>query len=1174
MNQLSDVPNHTKRNIVQEELKELLQEGYISQESYYKILDAQDRYHQASKVEAIRSEKSEKQHTENESKEMLSEQLTHQQVNDADNAKNKPTENVAVSKQGPVKTTAQPQPKKKLTEQEIRERNITWLLGIGVVFLLIAGTFLATSTWYMLPDLIKTLFIVLVAGLFFGLALLTDKVLKIKKTGFAFYVLGSLFLPIIILSIGFYGQLGYYLSVYGEGKYLLGALGGLVLLPTYVLMARKLQSSLFIWFAYISLTCTASFLFGWLNFPIDGFYLGMVLFNTGLIFFYRYTRTKYKESLFIKNFVKYVQANLVLTSGFVILFYDNAIMNGFNVIITAALYLMMISVTNYRQYHYVFTLLFVYGAYQVIEFSSLREADAIFYALLGFVFLFIPKILRGEHQLTKVFQYTSVIVSGVAFLFISFKAMVLTMEEPSLVLSIAYLLIAFNFMYAANHFVAKPRLFGYISTGFIMVGLYELVLVGQELMGYESIRLPMYLLAFLMYVTFGSFIKYGFFENIRQASRDVSVLVMGGIFIIHSPFIDLWEMGMMFGLLSMTAVLAFYYEPRFDKDATKAVTWLHGLLFGAAIISFYSYFTSYFELSREILPTSAAVAGVIGLGLSSIWRALKKGAFYNSTFYAAHILYLIGMLQTLDLTIDSLNPMMRVMIYAVGLIMVYILYRKTKWAVTPYLMGTNVLALYLVTLYAAHQSYDLMDPLFLALQFTAASVLLFVLGMLFKEKHVMFRYAFWWVAHAFMPIALIMQIFSTDESVFWAVLATGMIYGISLYKTKQNEFQYIFLYSLLLSIALAVIYFILWIDWMDAFKYNLFMTIAVYIAIWFAVSHEWKARLKYYIAPFSTISLLIYTFIMNDQILLFSLTCLLTGFITWFLMHVRWEVFIIVPLGLLFVSMMTFGMPDRDLTYGLLLAYAVILFTVGMLYMKSIYQPREKALPSIDWFTILGFMTLYSLHGVAGAGIIDQVLPDILIVVGLILQKNRVGEKVSKWVLFVAVIYTLKPYYTLLDYFVIPDIIETKLYVLPWIVMASLLKKAAGKKYKTTTNYIQWGVLLIVATILVVDGLNRGTISDALIIGTLALISMLAGMYLRIKSYFFVGLSVLLLNVLMQTRPFWGNMPWWMYLLIVGALLIIVASTNEWYKQKKSEGKVSFVKKWYEKVVGTIKNWD
>src|SRR5699024_7043447 len=274
---------------------------------------------------------------------------------------------------------------------------------------------------------------------------------------------------------------------------------------------------------------------------------------------------------------------------------------------------------------------------------------------------------------------------------------------------------------------------------------------------------------------------------------------------------------------------------------------------------------------------------------------------------------------------------------------------------------------YLVALYAAHQSYDLLEPLFLALQFTTASVLLLVLGLLFKEKHAMFRYAFWWVGYIFIPIALFMEIFSTDESALWAILCTGIIYGVSLYRTKRKEFQYIFLYAILISIALAVLYFILFIDWMDGFKYNLFITVAIYIVIWMAVSKEWKARLQYYIVPFSIFSLLIYTFIMNDQLLLlFSLTILLASFITWFLIHIRWDVFTIIPLGLLYPSIVQFGQPQDELIYGLLLAYAIGLFLAGIFYSKQVYKPREKELPILDWFSILAFPVLYSLHSVAG----------------------------------------------------------------------------------------------------------------------------------------------------------------------------------------------------------------
>lgn len=98
------------------------------------------------------------------------------------------------------------------------------------------------------------------------------------------------------------------------------------------------------------------------------------------------------------------------------------------------------------------------------------------------------------------------------------------------------------------------------------------------------------------------------------------------------------------------------------------------------------------------------------------------------------------------------------------------------------------------------------------------------------------------------------------------------------------------------------------------------------------------------------------------------------------------------------------------------------------------------------------------------------------------------------------------------------------------------------------------GVLILVSILLVQDGLASSTVYDALILGSLSLISILAGMFLKVKSYFFVGTGVLLLNVLLQTRPYWGNLPWWAYLLIAGSILITVASYNEWHKQKKEKG--------------------
>src|SRR3954469_16250789 len=51
------------------------------------------------------------------------------------------------SKPLPASSSKPTKVKKTLSPEEARERNITWSLNIGVIFLLIGGLFVATSNW-------------------------------------------------------------------------------------------------------------------------------------------------------------------------------------------------------------------------------------------------------------------------------------------------------------------------------------------------------------------------------------------------------------------------------------------------------------------------------------------------------------------------------------------------------------------------------------------------------------------------------------------------------------------------------------------------------------------------------------------------------------------------------------------------------------------------------------------------------------------------------------------------------------------------------------------------------------------------------------------------------------------------------------------------------------------
>ncbi|MCB7059806.1 hypothetical protein LIZ31_17685, partial [Eggerthella lenta] len=57
------------------------------------------------------------------------------------------------------------------------------------------------------------------AGLFFGASLLAGRVFKIKRTSQAFYILGSVFLFLTVLTAGYFGLLGPEFILKGENRW-------------------------------------------------------------------------------------------------------------------------------------------------------------------------------------------------------------------------------------------------------------------------------------------------------------------------------------------------------------------------------------------------------------------------------------------------------------------------------------------------------------------------------------------------------------------------------------------------------------------------------------------------------------------------------------------------------------------------------------------------------------------------------------------------------------------------------------------------------------------------------------------------------------------------------------------------------------------------------------------
>ncbi|MTW85708.1 hypothetical protein F3157_08540 [Virgibacillus dakarensis] len=1146
---MDHIKNSSRQQIVKEELKQLEEAQYISPELYTQVVEAHNQYY--ADLEAREAE--------------TFAEMQEAELFDTDVPLEKLPEKEPVIE------------KKVLSPQEIRERNITWSLNLGVVLLLIGGLVLATSTWETLANWMKSGLIALVSLLFFGLALFTMRILKIKKTAFAFHVLGGLFLPITILSVGFFELLGPYFSFIGEGRYLFGAAGSVVILPIYLLLAKKLVSRLFVWFSYVTVTVFTGFLLAALYLPVDGFYLGIMLFNALLIVLYKRLKDNQRIQLFIKEFVLYIQFNLVFSTLLMLVFYNHEVVYGFNLLLTAILYFAMVYVTKHKEYHFVFSAMLVYGAYQLIEYSILHVVGAIVYALLGFVFLAIPRFIANDHSLKISFRYTSAVVSACAFVYISFEGIMMRMHEPSLVMLLAYVLIALNFTFLSN--MPKQILFAYLSPVFLMSALYEVVLFGQDWFGYEGLILPLFLMGLIIYIVFGCLMKMSFFQTIKESTRDVGGVIMLLCVLVDYLLMNWWQVGIMLLLVSMTALTMERFEKRAVFTEGDSPSWVHALSLGFAVMMFYAAIENQVTIEHYTGPLQAesfVLAGIVVLLASFVWWQLKRKPYEEHSFYTANGFYLLGMVLTVTLDFDAV---IRAVIMLGGAVMAYLLYRKTNSTSVSYVVSGISLTFYIAVLFAIHSQMDIQSDLFNSLQFVIGAVLLLIVGYMARKYDSNLTNSFWWAGHSFLPFALLASFLLFEEKTVWAFFVATVVYGLSLRLAKAEWMILSFLYAGFSTfwIGLSLLFVLLDLD--EHIHYAGLLT-SIMIAIgWYFSKGAWTRRIAFYVIPFSVFGIFVFTLVRDFDITLFLVT-VLYAMLTLFMMHKeKWDIFNVVPLILVYYVLWiyedAFLSPDYSMLVRLVV-FAGVLMVVGLLSYPVIYQEqKDKEIPyMIDWYSIIGLIALCNLYMVTTEMLWTKLLPGLLISLYLLLQRKRIPSVPVKWVIFAACAYLLQPYYVLLGNIRLPNLIERELYVLPWVVVVIFLKKVADREYKTVVNYIQWAVLVIVSLLLIQDALASSTIYDALIMGVLSLASMLGGMAYQRKAFFFVGAGVLLLNVFLQTRPYWGNLPWWAYLLIAGSILIAVASYNEWHKQKTADGKETLASIFYKKVIQRIKRWE
>ncbi|MCO7127406.1 hypothetical protein NIE88_16695 [Sporolactobacillus shoreicorticis] len=98
---------------------------------------------------------------------------------------------------------------------------------------------------------------------------------------------------------------------------------------------------------------------------------------------------------------------------------------------------------------------------------------------------------------------------------------------------------------------------------------------------------------------------------------------------------------------------------------------------------------------------------------------------------------------------------------------------------------------------------------------------------------------------------------------------------------------------------------------------------------------------------------------------------------------------------------------------------------------------------------------------------------------------------------------------------------------------------------------IEWIAVAVIYLRLMLLALMIGETGALLAFAVVALIGTISGFLLKYKSYFFSSIVALIISLLYNRRHMWVVLPWWLYLVIGGFVLIATASIVEWTRQDK-----------------------
>lgn len=1161
-----------KRDIFRDELKILREKRLIPKSDYIRLSSAYERhYHQLLQQVAV-MEKQEKKEEMVQSSTIPNEALHNiQQTKEhAPKLIQDPVQTPMASPEPRMVIQQQPVVKPAKSAEQIRERNITLVLVMGVILLLFGGLILATSTWGALNAVLKVFCISMVSVFFFGMAFIAFK-LKIKQTAFAFLTLASLFIPITILSASYYRIFGEYLSLQGEGRGLLGLIGGVICLGIYFVIAKHFASKLFTILSLITFALASLFGFTYVAPTTETLFILLVLFN--LLFLWYMDRLKSHQQLAVfKPYLFYfIQFKIFVEAFVVFTLASSTVLYSFTLLLTSLQFLLLTIKYNQKYYNFAFSLVFSYGyIHLVLNAAVLSDFTSIAFAMLPIMFIVLSLFMaKRNEEVSKSFVYTGITSSVLVFAYVNAQVF----GEGYAQIFIALILLAAQYVFLAIQ--TKKVVFTYPAIVLFNLSLVYLGWAFEWTFAVHSSFL--FVLQILLYL--GLFV-YNVAKKIEIFRSSVGIL--SSSVMLFLTFINMvngdWLIVSLF-LAAISGLLFFSHNKVTEKWMKDISTYGFPLSLAGSLLILYLYISETSRWYDFTIPFSLHVM-IVALLLIGLGYFLKKSyeSFFNIFVITGQVLSMVSFMTLYFGTLQAiLITALMIVSAAIQVLSVYLYRHHLLWIPVVYTSAGVYASIWAI--FKFENEYIWMSYLFLG------PLLFYVLSVYVGKYSKMGRNYFFWFSHLtnLLVAALGYLYISVTGANLYFYLIPLSLYVVSAVRTTIVWERFTFTYIGFTVLQLQVL---LVFQEYKLFNYLIFtctITAALITILWSRVNPEWRRMIDYYLLVFLNLTLLVYLsdwnlfrFSSNLNVLSVVLFTIQAAFASYLMMKRKWEHFIAIPLMLTFLFYVRYANELSILAGTVLLFVALCVITwMSKVFFHGMVRKEETYLV-IDVYRIVGFLYVVTINWRIFTNVESYPALEIIaacLVSGylLVMRAFTLDQLEKKIYLSAAVILSLYPYYVIIDQFNIPTLVAIEVTILPLFIISTLLLRKVFDDGHTTQT-IELVIVSLLFLVLIMDALQGNTVYDALVIGTLALVAIIFGFIMKYKSYFLAGTGTILLNIYMNTNHLWGNLPWWLYLIIGGIVLIALASFFEWKKQKENttskkifERNKEKIRKWFER---------